>query len=457
MPQSLAQFLHRRVLLPAFETGIKRRGVMGHWGDLERSQWRSREELEKRQADALRELLTHAHETCPYYRREWSRVGLRPADVQGLEDLRRWPVMQRETVRQHRTELRSSAALPLFTKSTGGSSGVPLTFDIDHGSNDRRMAAWHRGYGWAGAAPGTKQVHLWGVPIEPKPLKGRLKDRLYNALYRRDLVSCFGMDEGFAERFMRRIERARPDAIVAYTNPLYGVACRLDAAGLRPVVSPKSVVLGAEKVHPFQREKIQRVFGAPVFETYGSREFMLIGAECERHNGLHLTAEHLIVEVVDDQGVPVAPGVEGHVLVTDLFNYGMPFVRYAIGDRAVAAAAPCPCGRGLPLLSKVTGRVLDMIHAPDGRVLPGEFFPHLFKDFASVARFQVIQEEPALLQIRLVTNERFEAERVRVESLVRAAIGPGLSVTFERVAEIPLTRTGKHQVVINRVAPRRAA
>jgi phenylacetate-CoA ligase len=457
MAQSLAQFVHRRVLLPAFETGVKRRGVVRHWKNLERSQWRSREELRAHQVEALRRLLTHAHETCPYYRREWSRIGLGPAAVQGIEDLRLWPVMERETVRRHGMELRSSTALPLITKSTGGSSGVPLTFALDHGSNDRRMAAWHRGYGWAGAAPGTKQVHLWGVPIEGRPFKKRLKDRLYNALYRRDFVSCFGMGDGFAARFVCRIERARPDVIVAYTNPLYGVACQLDAAGMHPAYSPSAIVLGAEKVHPFQREKIQSVFGAPVFETYGSREFMLIGAECERHNGLHVTAEHLIVEVVDDQGVPVQPGVEGHVVITDLFNYGMPFVRYAIGDRAIAGAAPCPCGRGLPLLSAVTGRVLDMIRTPSGRVLPGEFFPHLFKDVASVVRFQVIQEEPARLRILLVANERFAAEEARVGSLIRTALGPDLGVVLERVAEIPLTRTGKHQVVINRVPLRRAA
>lgn len=457
MAPSLAQFLHRRVLLPAFETGFKRRGVMRYWGQLEHSQWLSPGALRAHQVEAIRGLLAHAYETCPYYRREWSRLGLRPQAVQVPEDLRRWPVMERETVRRHSMELRSSAALRLITKSTGGSSGVPLTFALDHESNDRRTAAWHRGYGWAGAAPGSRQLHLWGVPIENRPFKKRLKDRLYNALYRRDLVSCFGMTDGFAARFMRRIDRARPDAIVAYTNPLYGVACELEAAGMRPAFSPRAIVLGAEKVHAFQREKIQSVFGAPVFETYGSREFMLIGAECERHNGLHLTAEHLIVEIVDDQGTPVPPGVEGNVVITDLFNYGMPFVRYAIGDRAIAAPSPCPCGRGLPLLSQVTGRVLDMIRTPGGRVLPGEFFPHLFKDFASIKQFQVIQEEPARLRILLKTNDRFAADEAHIESLIRAAVGPDVDVALERVAGIPLTRTGKHQVVINHVPTRRAA
>lgn len=457
MTASLAQIVHQRVLLPAFETGLKRRRVMRYWRDLERSQWLPLEEIQSGQLGALRTLLAHARDTCPYYQREWSRAGLDPAGVRSIADLQRWPVVPRETMRERRAELRSTAPLRLITKSTGGSSGTPLTFDLDHGSNDRRMAAWHRGYGWAGAAPGTRQTHLWGVPIEGRVLSKRLKDRLYNALYRRDLVSCFAMDAGFAERFVRRLEQSRPDAIVAYTNPLYGVARELEAAGRRPAFAPAAIVLGAEQVHSFQRETIERVFGAPVFETYGSREFMLIGAQCERRSGLHLTAEHLIVEVVDDQGRPVPPGVEGQVVITDLYNFGMPFVRYAIGDRAIAASAPCACGRGLPLLRQVSGRVLDLIRTPGGRVLPGEFFPHLFKDFPSVRRFQVVQDEPGQLRIRLVADERFAADRGRVESLLGSALGPDMNFHLDLVAEIPLTPAGKHQVVLNRAPIRRTA
>src|SRR5207247_2590258 len=99
----------------------------------------------------------------------------------------------------------------------------------------------------------------------------------------------------------------RPDAIVAYTNPLYSLARALDEKGVKPY-SPKSIVVGAEKLHNFQRVLIERIFQTPVFETYGSREFMLIGAECDHHAGLHLTMEHLLVEVVDDDGHPTPDG-----------------------------------------------------------------------------------------------------------------------------------------------------
>src|SRR5207253_1358560 len=171
-----------------------------------------------------------------------------------------------------------------------------------------------------------------------------------------------------------------PEVIVAYTNPLYVFARALAQRRVTPF-SPRAIVVGAEKLHGFQRELIEAVFQAPVFETYGSREFMLIAAECDRHAGLHVTADNLVVEVLDDDGRPTPGGEEGNVVVTDLFNYGMPFIRHVIGDRAVAGWGTCPCGRGLPLLKKVTGRRLDILRTPDGRQIPGEFFPHLLKDF----------------------------------------------------------------------------
>jgi phenylacetate-CoA ligase len=184
---------------------------------------------------------------------------------------------------------------------------------------------------------------------------------------------------------------------------------------------------------------------------------MLIGAECGRHAGLHLTSEHLVVEIVDDEGRPSRAGEEGNVVITDLYNYGMPFIRYANGDRAIAGFESCPCGRGLPLLKKVVGRRLDIIRTGAGRIIPGEFFPHLVKDFPAVRRFQVIQEQPELVRFVMVADGMATADRLRLECLVRDAVGPGISVDFETVREIPLSAAGKLQVVVDRTAERRAA
>lgn len=447
--------IYRNVILPTFDR-LKRRSTFAYWSDLDKSQWLSREELESRQILALTKLLVHAQAHCPYYRDAWSRAGLFAKDLQSLDDFRNWPLIGRETINANREQMKATDRnWKLIAKSTGGSSGEPLHFFLDNVSNDRRTAAAHRGYSWAGAEPGTKQVYLWGAAIGRQSARHRWKEYLYQRwLHRRHMISTFDLSEANVPRFFAELNHYRPEAIVAYTNPLYVFARSLEERGLRPH-APNSIVVGAEKLHAFQREVIERVFRAPVFETYGSREFMLIGAECEQHCGLHLTMEHLIVEIVDDEGHPVPSGQEGNIVVTDLFNYGMPFVRYVTGDRGVAGFDSCGCGRGLPLLREVVGRQLDVLTTPDGRTVAGEFFPHLMKDFRSIRRFQVVQDCPEEIAISLVIDAHWtESQRRQLTDTVRETVGPLASVIVHEVDDIPLTHAGKFKVVVNNCAPR---
>jgi phenylacetate-CoA ligase len=448
------RFIHQRVLLPAFETGLKGRKVFHYWKQLEQTQWLPREELERRQLAALRRLLIHAGTFCPYFRARWVDLDYQIEDIQSLDDFQRIPTMDRETVRENRAAMRSTVpGTKLLSKSTGGSTGVPLHFDYDSDSLDRRFAAWHRGYAWAGAEPGTKQFYFWGVPLRDRSWRQKLKDRAYNGLYRRRVVSSFDFREDAAREILRQFNRYRPDVLVAYTNPLYYLARAIEDQRLQPR-SPRAVVVGAEKLYSFQRQLIERVFGAPVFETYGTREFMLLGAECPHHAGLHLTMENCLVEILDDDGQPTPPGEEGNVVVTDLTNYGMPFIRYANGDRAVAGWKSCVCGRGLPLLTQITGRRLDVIRTPDGRIVPGEFFPHLAKDFANLRRFQVVQTSPNCVEMRAIVGTSWSA--VDENELCRytaRVLGPEMEFRFLRVSRIDMTSAGKHRVVVGLADP----
>ena len=446
-------FAYRHAILPAYETVLHRRKNFRYWKELERSQWLPREQVERIQFDNLRRLVAHAFESCPYYRETWTRLGLGPGALKSPEDIRRWPVLRREAFVENRERMRSTVpGMKFIFKATSGSTGSPLHIEYDTGSEERRYAAWYRGYAWGGAFPGNKQLWLWGMPITRRPRAKEWKDRLYAAVYRRKLLNSFDMSEQRVPEFLAIHNRYRPDAIVAYVNPLYTFAKGIEEQGLK-AHRPKSIVVGAEKLYDFQRELIQRVFGAPVFETYGSREFMLTAAECDRHEGLHVTAEHLLVEVLNDDGTPTPAGEEGNVVITDLFNYGMPLVRYANNDRAIAGFKQCSCGRGLPLMRPPTGRTLDVVTTPDGRRVPGEYFPYLLKDFASLNRYQVCQDAPDHFEVRLVTNAKWtEADRAKIEAGVRMAVGPSIDFDVVQVEDIPLTKTGKLRVVVNEVA-----
>ncbi len=444
--------LYRHLLLPFFDRIVKGRSTVAHWKRAEESQWWSRQQLEEFQLTSLRQLLAHATATCPYYGETWQGLGLDAEACQSLSDFTRWPLIGRDTIRQHRLKMRTTTEIHRMTKATGGSSGEPLQFDLDSGSNDRRTAMMWRGYNWAGGAPGTRQLYVWGTPVGNIPTWKRFKMDLHHRFDNHLILSCFEFTPDKMRQHFERMNRYRADVIVAYTNPLYEFARFIQSEGLTPV-SPRSIIVGAEKLHGFQRELIEQIFKAPIFETYGSREFMLIGAECEKHHGLHLSLENLLVEVLDDDGSPTPAGQEGNVVVTDLFNYGMPFIRYVNGDRAVAGFEMCSCGRGLPLLKQVVGRQLDTLDTPDGRKIPGEFFPHLIKEFPTIRRFQVVQEKVELITVKLVAEggNLTLTDRDHLMNEIRKCTGTAVDVQLQFVDDIPLTHAGKLKVVVHAV------
>lgn len=443
--------LYRHILLPLFDGVLKGRHTMAHWRDAELSQWWSRQDLEELQLQSLRNLVQHTRQTCPYYTEEWAALGLDESRLTSLHDFQSWPLITRDTIRRNRLRMRTTSEVKRMSKATGGSSGEPLQFDLDSGSNDRRTAMTYRGYGWAGAAPGSKQLYIWGAAVGNVPAWKRLKMDLHHRFDRHLILSCFEFTPEKMRSHFERMNQYRAEVIVAYTNPLYEFARFMQREGLKPM-KPTSIVVGAEKLHDFQRKVIEEVFDAPVFETYGSREFMLIGAECSRHSGLHLSMENLLVEILNDDGAPTPHGEEGNVVVTDLFNYGMPFVRYVNGDRAVAGFDMCECGRGLPLLKKVVGRQLDTLDTPDGRKIPGEFFPHLIKEFPAVRRFQVVQEKLDVITLNLVVDGGLTlAEREQMLTEVRKCTGTHVDVRLQLVDDIPLTKTGKLKVVVHAI------
>lgn len=145
--------LYQNLLLPFFDRMVKGRETYTHWKRAEKTQWWGRQQLEDFQLAALRNLLTHAATTCSYYGETWKELGLDVASLKSLDDFTRWPLIARETIRQNRLKMRTIAEVKRMTKATGGSSGEPLQFDLDSGSNDRRTAMMWRGYNWAGGIP----------------------------------------------------------------------------------------------------------------------------------------------------------------------------------------------------------------------------------------------------------------------------------------------------------------
>ena len=442
--------LRQHVLIPFHEGVIRRRHVARYRRFADNSQWWPREQLLAYQRDARQQLLRHAYEQTPYWREVLDARRLPPAGISD-DAFRTLPTTTKAAIREQRFRMRAADhAGRIWTKATGGSTGEPLPIDYTAESYDWRVAMSRRGYSWSGYEEGMRQVSIWGAfSIGRESRLSTAKAELHRRMAGRVLVNSLRMDDAARRDCVDTINRHAPASIVGFTNPLYELARFIgEHGGLR--VRPRSVIAAAEKPHGYQREAIEAAFGCPAFETYGNREFMLIAAECERHDGLHLSAENLYVEILDDAGHPVRPGELGEIVITDLHNYGMPFIRYRTGDMAVATDRRCACGRGLPLIEQIVGRRLDLIRTPDGSAVAGEFFPFLLKAVPGIRQFQVVQPALDRLTIRMVADADLEAPvTAAVRHEIARICGEQMQVTFERLDAIPLTPEGKLRMSIS--------
>jgi phenylacetate-CoA ligase len=330
---------------------------------------------------------------------------------------------------------------------TGGSTtGEPFRLEYTMDSYAHRTAVMWRGYAWAGLPLGRRAVYVWGAGRSQGRVR-ELKDRLYHAAFNRTLVNAYGIRDDNVEQCLQRIRRARPRAIAGYVAPLLVLARGL-AARNAIIEGLESVVTGAEALHEPERQLMQTAFGCPVFNSYGCREFMLLASECGRRNGLHVNADHLVLETVDATGRPVH-GASGDVAITDLHNYGMPFVRYVNGDRATYSSGSCPCGRGLPLLGSVEGRILDLITTPDGRQIPGEYFVHVMLEWPQVRQWRLVQTGPDTADFLMVLKTPLTAaEQEALHRRTTSGLGDALRVRLVFVEELPPTRSDKRRLTV---------
>ena len=442
--------LVRHVLYPAWEKGVRRRPILARLERLRELERASLDELEAHQARELAALVAHAYENVPYYREAMRGRDLAPADVRSAADLPRLPLLTRQAARAS-VESRVSLAgpPPVIVKTTGGTTGEPLVIRYDLDSEYWRQAIRLRGFGWAGYRIGDPSLHYWGAPTKPgTPLSTRLKIAVDRGLKREHYVDCTPRGDDHKEAVVELIRAVEPRAIMCYAQAGADLARFINRRGLRRWKTIP-VLCGAEKIFPDDRAALEEAFGKAVFETYGCREFMLMATECSAHDGLHISMENLIVELVNDEGEPVAPGEVGQVAVTDLHNYGSPLVRYLNGDLAVAAAGRCPCGRAHPRLQSIEGRRAETLSDAAGRPVGGMVFNLLFSPLADeVEQFQAVQHGDRSITVRVVARGPLSPRvREHIDSQTRKYLGE-LPVRVLEVESIPLTKSGKRRVVI---------
>lgn len=448
-------FVFQKLLYPGWESGVRRRPTLSYLEQLERSEWRSLDELKAFQGAELRKLIDRAYNHSPHYRRAFSERGLVPSDIRTIDDLPKLPLLARQEARDCFEDRMSSAEpLPRIRKMTSGTSGQPLSFAYDVGSEYWRQATKLRGYGWAGYRPGDRSLHFWGsIPaVQRPPLQKMVKAALDHLIRREHYIDCSDHSEEALSSVIRQLRELRPKVIICYAQA--------GAALARHVVETKSrdwdsvtVISAAERLFPSDRDVMTEAFGSSIFETYGSREVMLIAAECDAHQGLHVSMENLVVEIIVREGNterPALPGELGEVVVTDLHNYGAPFIRYVNGD--LARGSPpgrCPCGRELSRLQGIDGRQTDTLRDGQGRPVGGMFFIVVFSVLADKVRgFQVVQRKDRSIDLNLVPGALFDDSLLQIVRRNCEKAIPGIDVRMHVVPEIPAGPGGKSRVVV---------
>ena len=443
--------LNRHVAQPFFSWKAGNH-LLRHLRVLERRQFDSPEVIAGRQLVALRQILAHAWETVPFYRQRWQSAGVRPDDVRDLDDLRHFPILTKQDLRTHATELRSFQFTDreVTLKTTSGSTGVPLTIAVDREAMDWKRACTLRSDQWSGWRRGTRVARLWGHAAADR---GSWKVRLRRALLEREsYLNTLDMTPAKMSAFAENLILQPPGLIFGHAHSLYLFAVYV-SRHFPGRIHPDGVISTAMVLHDWQRAVIERAFGTPVTNRYGCEELSLIASECGEHDGLHLNADSVFAEVIPDSTLSTEPG-GGRLVVTDLLNRAMPLIRYQIGDVAVPKAGTCACGRGLPMLKSVTGREADYVLAPDGRLISGiSLTDHYATEIRGATQVQLVQEARDFLRLRIVPDDRFDdSSRERVVSLSRELFGPGLRTEVELTDKIPQEPSGKYRFCVSPVA-----
>ena len=442
---SVLDVLAQRLLAPLYG---RRHGTYdpARIAPLGESQYLPEERLRARQWERLTELLTFAYANNSFYRARFEAAGCLPQDISSPERFSEFPILSKDDIRTAGDRLVSQGCSKkdLLWKRTGGSTGVPLQLYWDENARRFKHALVYRHDRWAGYVPGVRRAALWGNVKPP----GGLRAKLYSALCSRTVVlDTLDMSEGRLESFVGRLRSFRPEILFGHGHSIFVLADFLKERGIEDIAL-RGIISTAEVLPPHERAVVEEVFGQIVFDRYGCEEVSLIASECEAHDGLHIAAEGLYVEILG--GDEVTPG---KLVVTDLVNRGMPFIRYEIGDMATTRPGPCACGRGLPRLGRILGRTTDLLYSPEGRAISGVSIMDTFTiHIPGLKQTQIIQDERDHLVFRVVRAPDFESGSLdALEAAVRQCFGERMRYDVEYVESIPLTERGKFRFTICRI------
>lgn len=420
-----------------------------------RSQFWSDERIKQYQTNKLSKLLSHAYTNVPYYHNLFNSLNLKPSDFNSLYDLKKLPVLTKDIARKENKNLISKTIGKYDIKrKTGGTTGPPLIRYTNVKSRSFSWGAYYRWYSWMGIEQGDSIVTFWGAPIVlSNSFLSTFKRKFFDLLTNDMRINTFNMNKNTFPEIANKIIKHKPKLIRGYLSGILDFAYYLNDNNIK-VKSPLAISTTSETLLPPYRKYLEETFNCLVFDQYGCGEINSIAFECNKHNGLHINMEHVIVEVLDENDKGVDYEKVGKLVATDLDNYSMPFIRYENGDKTSLKENRCSCNINQPLLNSIDGRVMDTISLANGSKVHAVFFTDIVYELGSsetknMRRFQVYQDTKGSIEFRI---EEYNQLSQMYLSLLKMSLEKFFNhVDLKVMKQLEYDRSGKFRYAISNI------
>ncbi|PKN73286.1 MAG: hypothetical protein CVU50_03055 [Candidatus Cloacimonetes bacterium HGW-Cloacimonetes-3] len=406
------------------------------------SQWFSRDDMDALKLEKLRKLINHCYINVPYYTAFMKNIGMIPSDVNDLSVLSKFPITTKEIIKENYygfTPLNLKLIKGNKSGQTGGTTGNILIKRNDAATRSSGWGAYKRFEDWMGKEPSDKMLLYWGG-VAKGSARERIVGLISSYLNKTITFSPENLTVEQAQRIYHALNRLDVRYIRTYSQAAFELAKTFHDLGLK--FKLKGVTTTAEPVQAEHRELIRQVFSCEIFDQYGCGEIGGVAFECDHHKGLHITEERVIVEA----------GVGRELLMTDLDNFSMPFIRYANDDEAEFSEEECTCGRKSRLLKSILGRTSDYLYLYNGKKVHWGLFLHLLFDTgvaknSNMKKFQIRQDSPDSLAIRMISDPLTSFDKAKICTYIKDNIGD-LSIEFIQEKEIENAPSGKYRPVV---------
>jgi phenylacetate-CoA ligase len=420
-----------------------------HLEALKKSQWLTLGELQEMQWRKVVSLLHHAFDNSPFYKRRFNEQGITPKDIQSPSDMVKLQLLTKSELKTHFSDIMvSTGAYRYSVAKTSGSTGLAMKFNKDRNASGHGRAAMYRGHSWYGVDIGDREARL-GVGL--LNLREKTLLNIGDYLLNRFRIEDYNLSEENLSYFFNKIERFKPQYLMGFSSMIYQFAQYLETEKINTSsISFKMVKVTAETIHDYQKNLIQEIFHCPVVNEYGAAEVGVISFECPYHS-YHITSENVFVEEMNSE-------IESkkELVITELNNYLSPIIRYRIGDFARLSNNTCQCGRGLPVLEKIEGRISDIVYKTDGSPVHSSIFSYVLKEITGrdggIKQYKIHQVEKGRLRIDIVKSHAFsEATTTHLKNILYKQLGREMNLDVHYVEQIPREPSGKLRYFVSSI------